>query len=129
MRHKLLGGGLVAILLAACAAQEAKAPANSVTPSAPPGTAGAPHDQAIEPLSVARERAKNDLKQAEIALGQAGSDCSRACKALASMERATDHLCGVVSTPDEQKQCDEARDKLKSSKDRVRSTCGECTPP
>jgi hypothetical protein len=75
---------------------------------------------------MVRERAKNEIKQAEIELGQAGSDCSRACKALASMERATAHLCSVVATPDDQQSCDDAKQKLQSSRERVKGACGEC---
>ncbi len=122
MRAPLVAACVATCVLAACAAQEAKSPSNA-TPAGLPNM----QYQAPEPVAAARARAKSELEAAEIELGQAGSDCSRACKALASMERATDHLCGVVSTPDEQKQCDDAREKLKSSRDRVRSTCGECS--
>ena len=118
-----MAGAFVLGLLAACAADQASQP-STATPSNPPPVM---QDQAPEPPAAKRERARSEMKQAEIELSQAGSDCSRACKALASMERATDHLCGVVTTPEEQQQCDEAREKLKSSKDRVRSSCGECS--
>ncbi len=121
MRTRILAA-IVCAILAACAAAEK-------TTNAPATSTPRDQDQSVapEPLAATRERAKSEIKQAEIELTQAGSDCTRACKALASMERATAHLCSVVITPDEQQSCDDARQKLQSSRDRVRTTCGECT--
>ena len=127
MRRRAIAVTFACVLLAACAAEKAS---QSPATSAPPRMAPPDADQSgvgPEPHAVTRESARSEIKQAEIELTQAGSDCSRACKALASMERATAHLCSVVSTPDDQHSCDDARQKLQSSRDRVRSTCGECT--
>ena len=93
-------------------------------PSVSPGGQQQPGD--VAPAMVETNRARAELKQAEAELEAAQGNCASACKALASMERATDHLCGVV-TPEEQRVCEDARKKLASSRERVRAECGECT--
>lgn len=53
----------------------------------------------------------------------AGSDCATACRALASMERATGRLCAM---PDEAARCDDARGRVRTSRTRVKKVCGVC---
>jgi hypothetical protein len=126
VRERLLGTAIACAILVACAAAEKTgAPSTTVPRDVAPSTQAQPAD--APPSAATRDRAKSEIKHAEIELTQAGNDCTRACKALASMERATAHLCTVVSTPDEQQSCEDARQKLQSSRDRVRTTCGECT--
>ena len=50
------------------------------------------------------------------------SDCTSACRALASMERAANRLC-VLDTG---KVCDDARTKLEDARKRVRAACPMC---
>jgi hypothetical protein len=51
--------------------------------------------------------------------------CGVACKALASMKRATEHLCELST--DDPASCDDARARLDRATARVREVCGECT--
>ena len=50
--------------------------------------------------------------------------CSRACKALASMERAADGLCELAGDGDE--RCQSARVRVQSARELVRRTCPSC---
>ena len=58
----------------------------------------------------------------------AGTDCSKMCKALASMERAAGHLCDLVKdgVATDKKKCTDAKARLDHARDRVMSTCGGC---
>jgi hypothetical protein len=58
----------------------------------------------------------------------AGTDCSKMCKALASMERAAGHLCDLVKTgvAADKKKCTDAKARVDHARDRVMSTCGGC---
>jgi hypothetical protein len=51
--------------------------------------------------------------------------CSTACGALASMERAAEHLCGMTSAVDG--RCTSARARVKSASARVRAACPSCS--
>lgn len=106
--------------IVACAAAESGSPKAPPAMSTPAGASGDPRH------STAMAAARADFDRAEIELSQAQSDCTNACKALASMERATEHLCGLVIDEPDKRACDEARQKLGSSRDRIRSSCGEC---
>ena len=59
-------------------------------------------------------------------LDAAASDCESACRALASMERATSHLCSLAEEADDQRRCDDARLRLTTAKGRVHAACGAC---
>ncbi len=127
--------GLVAIVTAACggAAKSASEPASPAT-SAPPGyaplpapggaagtgTGAAPSREAT--LSVAR----GDLESAQRELDVAAGDCMAACRALGAMDRATGHLCGLVQESDERTRCEEAKNRVRGARDKVRTTCGTC---
>jgi hypothetical protein len=50
--------------------------------------------------------------------------CTRACKALASMERAANGLCEL--TGDGDARCDSARERLRAAQELVRRTCSSC---
>jgi hypothetical protein len=69
-------------------------------------------------LSFARSDLANALRQLQSSAG----DCTTACRALGSMERATAHLCALSSSSD----CQDAKSKVLSGRDRVRASCGEC---
>ena len=68
--------------------------------------------------------ARNELDRAEAQIGAATGDCATACRALASMERAANHLCAL----DSGRECDHARERLAAARERVRTSCGGCTP-
>ena len=55
----------------------------------------------------------------------AGDPCAVACRALASMERAANHLCGLSG--EEQDPCTSARERVKNANARVAARCA-CTP-
>jgi hypothetical protein len=105
-------------------------PAQSAYPAqpgyaAPPPSAatGAP-DQGE--LAQRRAAARAELERAQSDLQAAANDCAAACRALSSMERATQHLCTLVADPDDQKRCDDAQHRLAVARERVRSSCGTC---
>jgi hypothetical protein len=50
--------------------------------------------------------------------------CTRACKALASMERAADGLCELTGDGDD--RCESARERLRAARELVRRTCSVC---
>ncbi|WP_437718732.1 hypothetical protein WMF45_21285 [Sorangium sp. So ce448] len=50
--------------------------------------------------------------------------CETACRALASMSRAAQHLCGLAGDADQ--RCDSARARVKSATDRVEARCPRC---
>jgi len=93
--------------------------------AAPPPSAatGAP-DQGD--LAQRRAAARAELQRAQSDLEAAATDCAAACRALSSMERATQHLCTLVADPDDQKRCDDAQHRLAAARERVRSSCGTC---
>jgi len=52
----------------------------------------------------------------------ATSDCTSACKALASIRRAADRICELEPGP----RCDAAQSKAEDATKRVRDACPEC---
>jgi len=63
------------------------------------------------------------MERAERQLSSSLGDCATACRALASMERAADHLCALESGS----ECSHARERVEAARERVRSTCGGCS--
>src|SRR5262249_54223316 len=57
-------------------------------------------------------------------MDQAGDPCATACTALASMTRATTHLCGLTGEGDS--RCEDARTRVRNATDRVRASCPAC---
>ncbi|MEO7094627.1 MAG: hypothetical protein ABI175_15325 [Polyangiales bacterium] len=62
------------------------------------------------------------------AFSAASGDCTSMCKALSSMQRAADHLCGLTKDGGDggKKRCDDAQSKVDGAKERVKATCGGC---
>ena len=110
LARRLLAVGLCACGVAACAA-ESSAPKTA----APPGATG----EAMPPSIGA---ARSELTEREHDFEMAGADCEKACKALASLQRAADHLC-VLSEPDE---CADARARVDRARRAVSAQCGGC---
>jgi hypothetical protein len=93
-------------------AQQAAPPMASAMPGPPPpAPAAAP--EAAPPSSVAAG-----------ATSLAGDPCAGACRALASMERATTHLCGLAGDADA--LCEGARARVKNASARVHAACPAC---
>jgi hypothetical protein len=103
-------------------------------PGYPPGTAasGAPPPPMPSPGAThspgglppdSPSAALLEIETAWQRLELSGSDCALACRALASMERATGKLC---SMPDEPARCDDAKGRVRGARGRVRQACGSC---
>ena len=134
-----LVGVAIATMLAACAAPEKPAPrspeaaepspaAELSSPSAPP-QAGYPQQQPGQvypyapPPATPIQAAANDFDTAERELSVAAGDCSNACRALGSMDRAAGNICKLSS---DKPRCDDATAKVRSARDKVKNSCGEC---
>lgn len=55
----------------------------------------------------------------------AGGRCSRACRALASMRRSANRLCGLTSQDDP--RCVNVVDRLERAEQRVKANCPSCS--
>ena len=72
-------------------------------------------------------RADRELAESSDAFAAAAGDCARLCKALASMQRATGHLCALTDGDDAQRgRCDAARARVDAARDKVKASCGGC---
>lgn len=126
---------------AAAPATESSPPSGSVNltstpsqpPPPPPATVPSPapgEPDARQKLDREAERraAGADLDRAQRDLDAAAGACDSACRALASMERATAHLCFLAQgdEADDRRRCDDAKQRLTSAQSRVRSACGAC---
>jgi hypothetical protein len=102
----------------------------STTDSAAPPAAAAPPNTAPpmgQPaVGGARAVALGELERSEHELKASPGDCATACRALASMERAAAQICSLTGESGDAAQCDDARRRLLSARDRVRSACGGC---
>lgn len=88
-------------------------------------------DKAVVPVSPAQAdaaTAQASFDEASSAFSAAGSDCASMCKALASMQRATDRLCELAKDGGDldQKRCTDARTAVTDAGTKVKSTCGGC---
>ena len=90
-------------------------------PPPPPSTVDQPTERRAEQIA-----ARDDLARAQRELEAAASSCESACRALASMERATSHLCSLADEPGDQRRCDDAKVRLTAARGRVRAACGAC---
>jgi hypothetical protein len=101
--------------------QPSLAPPPATPPPPPPSAADQPAERASSRIA-----ARAELDRAQHDLDSAASDCESACRALASMERATSHLCSLAEDPDDQSRCGDARRRLTTAQGRVRAACGGC---
>ena len=84
-------------------------PAPAPAPAAPPSEAEpTPSAAPAPPLAV-----------------ETSDPCFTACRALASMERAASHLCGL--TGEEDPRCDGAKVRVRNATERVRAGCPSCS--
>ncbi|AUX43140.1 hypothetical protein SOCE26_045830 [Sorangium cellulosum] len=90
--------------------------------AAPPAPRGTP-DRAAEASRPTTADADAPAKKRE-AERVSAPPCETACRALASMERAAQHLCGLSGDADQ--RCDAARTRVKSATDRVATQCPRC---
>jgi len=111
--------GAISIALSACGG--AAPAANATTPAS--GAQAAPEmspDRQGETVEVSGARA--DFDRAEESVAAAQGDCASACRALASMERAAEHLCALDSGA----ECRRAHERVDQARERIRATCGGC---
>jgi hypothetical protein len=92
-----------------------------MTPSAPGGGASTGQSRATAVLGAA-----NEVEASQRELDGAAGDCRNACRALGSMDRAAGRLCELAQGSDEGRRCDDAKRRVYSARDRVKSTCGAC---
>jgi len=99
-------------------------PATSSTPKpAQPSGAGAGTGTS---RSVAIQSASREVEASQRELDVAGSDCRNACRALGSMDRAAGRLCELSQGDGEPQRCEDAKRRVYSARDRVKTTCGTC---
>ena len=75
---------------------------------------------------MALRAASNEVESSQRELDVAGSDCRNACRALGSMDRAAGRLCELSQGADEGNRCNDAKQRVYSARDRVRTHCGSC---
>jgi hypothetical protein len=136
------GAGCAAPSKPSAPAAEAAAPSLEGTPSPAPasplqapqlpaGDAGGAQGELTDPAS-ALERAERDLDAALGSLAAtpqstslATDECTTACRALGSMQRAASRLC-ELDTPREGERCAHAKARVARAEERVRSRCASC---
>lgn len=116
---------LLAVLVAACGGSAAMtSPATQATTPADADSAESVRSEqnTSRPQAPEVAGARHELDDAEGRLNAAQNDCAAACRALASMERAAEHLCALESGT----ECGHARDRVEAARERVRAHCGGC---
>jgi hypothetical protein len=96
-------------------------------PTATPGGAGADAAapaQEPRPLAKAETVAAGSPPVVEEEGDVARDPCAIACRALSSMQRAAQHLCGLTGEQDS--RCGSARARAASAAQRVREACPRC---
>ncbi|XXT24408.1 hypothetical protein WME94_23015 [Sorangium sp. So ce429] len=92
----------------------------------PPATSPAPlpaPDSAPRATTAGQEHPSKKAEAEQVS----AAPCETACRALASMSRAAQHLCGLAGDADQ--RCDAARTRVKSATDRVEAQCPRCAQP
>ena len=114
----------------ACGGSYEAAPSQAPSNTSPSGTSpavpegGAAHtSNTAEPPPPGIASARAEIDRDEQRIAAARSDCEEACRALASMERAADHLCALDSGA----ECTRVRERVEAARERVRTSCGECS--
>ncbi|MBX3231735.1 MAG: hypothetical protein KIT84_23085 [Labilithrix sp.] len=133
--------GALSFLLGACAANKPPPAAEPASPAmqAPPPMQAQPYaprtspqgypqpGYAPPPPTTPSRQAGADFDKAQRELEVAAGDCTNACRALSSMDRAAGRICSLTSGSDEDAQrCNEAKARVYSARDKVKSTCGNC---
>ncbi|XXX82132.1 hypothetical protein WMF30_25565 [Sorangium sp. So ce134] len=99
----------------------APSPPRAAAPAEAAGSAGAPSQRVTTTGSSNRPAKKAEAEPVS------ATPCETACRALASMSRAAQHLCGLAGDADA--RCDAARTRVKSATDRVEARCPRCAEP
>jgi hypothetical protein len=99
------------------------APDAAATPAPPPAPLPevAPSQKKETEADRPAATAAEELQQAPAAQP---SPCATACRALASMRRASEHLCALAGDGDP--RCGAARERVHRADERVREACPAC---
>jgi hypothetical protein len=106
---------------------EGRAVAEAAQPGAPPPAASPPSPSVPDSRAAPSPRATAAGGEPPAKKIGAEPPCETACRALASMSRAAQHLCGLAGDADQ--RCDSARARVKSATDRVEARCPRCAEP
>lgn len=109
-----------------------------VAPAAPPPAAAPapeapPRDEAIAPGAAAPHTpggaARNRFVQArrELDIATSERDCARACRALESMERASNQVCDLVRSKEDRQACESTKEQVDNARTKVQNACGGCS--
>jgi hypothetical protein len=91
------------------------------------GSTATPSGTDADKMITTPDAAQKQFDDAQQAFDASGGDCAQMCKALASMQRATDHLCTLAGDDlDGKKRCDDARARVETAEAKVKSSCGGC---
>lgn len=82
-----------------------------------------PTDATSEALPSGPAAARGELERASADLEASLSECTSACRALASMERAATHLCDL----DEATECTSAKERVARARTKVKTAGCTCT--
>lgn len=100
-----------------------------VQPSARYAPGGMDSPPAPAPAPAAAPPSENETRPSAVGASplavETSDPCFTACRALASMERAASHLCGL--TGEEDPRCDGARVRVRNATERVRAGCPSCS--
>ena len=125
-RSRFLGLVLLSTGLAACAAAPQKGASpppveqDRDTQTGAPGT-DATETHAPKKTPVAAARSELDRAAADVEAGL--TECTSACRALASMERAAEHLCEL----DGAEECSSAKERVERARAKVKNSGCSCS--
>jgi hypothetical protein len=88
-------------------------------PAAEPAAPGGDKDDATRSV----EEASLELDRAASELSAAGTDCARVCKALGSMNRASERICALEPDASSSSRCRRAKERVAEAAVRVRRSC------
>ena len=94
-------------------------PPGQAAPAQPGAVGGGAAGPPPAPPTAAASPSKDATK-----LEAEADPCATACRALASMGRAAEHLCGLAGDSDT--RCDVARARVQAATERVHAACPSC---
>jgi hypothetical protein len=96
-------------------------PSPQAAPSTPPPPPAPPSPGVAD---SAPKEAKAEIEANRAAPTMSGDPCETACRALASMGRAAEHLCGLAGAEDP--RCNNAKERFRAAEGRVKQSCPRC---
>ena len=120
------GAGASATEMAVPRAELAPAPPTAA-PARPPSDLAEKAPGAADPHSPAgRARVRLAEARRELEIATSERDCTRACRALESMERAAQQVCELARSPEERSECTSANQQVDRARDKLQNACGGC---